>query len=30
MVNRYLYATTGEVYSLDAHYIAKLERGVVR
>ena len=29
-VNRYLYDTTGQVYTLDAHYVAKLERGVVR
>lgn len=29
-VNRYLYDTTGQVYTLDAHYVAKLERGAVR
>ena len=29
-VNAYLHETTGRTYALDAHYVAKLERGVVR
>lgn len=29
-VNRYLYDIMGQVYALDGHYVAKLERGVVR
>jgi tetratricopeptide (TPR) repeat protein len=29
-VNAWLFATTGRVYSLDAHYVARFERGAVR